>query len=223
MFTPARATIKVPTPLHTTPAPTDAATSGFVSTSFFAPFGTHVSSPVRNRTVDVGEKLALRVCLRQVTLLMRADNEPGRFYDADRGKPGGGTERGDQIADRGWRHRAVALCRCFVDRGCHSSRLQRVAQLWEQSQSGRPGMDADHQLHCLWAAHARLRHWAPAGLSNGSESGLGTNAAWRIRCGPHRSWRLRDRSEPGLPAGHAYQRSPAASCNHPWLQCHHHL
>ena len=57
---------------------------------------------------------------------MRADNEPGRFYDADRekpggfydagrGKPGDGTERGDQIADRGRRHRAAALCHCFVD------------------------------------------------------------------------------------------------------------
>ena len=60
-----------------------------------------------------------------------------------------------------------AYYHCIIDRGCHSSRLQRVAQLWEQPQSERPGMDADRQLHCLWAAHARLRHRAPAGLSNG--------------------------------------------------------
>src|SRR5256885_12162329 len=68
---PARATIKAPPPLHTPPAPTDAATSSppgratqaspplrmrrqwFCFYLLFAAFGIHVSSPVRNRTVDV--------------------------------------------------------------------------------------------------------------------------------------------------------------------------
>src|SRR3989440_12207110 len=130
---PARPPIKAPTPLHPPPAPTDAATSSppgratqaspplrmrrtwFCFYLLFAAFGIHVSSPVRNRTVDVGEKLAMGVCLRQVPLLMRADDEKGGFYYAGREKPGDGTERGDQIADRGRRHRAAALCHCFAD------------------------------------------------------------------------------------------------------------
>src|SRR5712691_7537364 len=79
------------------------------------PFDKPVSSPISNRTVDAGEKPAMHVYLSQIPLFMRAHDENGGNYDADREKRYDGPEFGDQIPDRVRRNRTTALYYSLFD------------------------------------------------------------------------------------------------------------
>lgn len=115
----------------------------------------------------------MHVCLVQIQLFTKEDDEQGVFNHADRAKPRDGPEPGNQIPDCGRCHRIATLYHCFFDRRSYSPWLQRVAQLCEQPQPERSGMDADRQLPYLWAAYTWIRYWASTSPANGPEFRLG--------------------------------------------------
>jgi hypothetical protein len=72
--------------------------------------GIPIYSPISNRTVDAGEKLSMYVCLRQVTMFMRENEERGGIDCADKEKPTGRPEFDNQILNHLRRNWAAALC-----------------------------------------------------------------------------------------------------------------